>query len=65
MGAPDGIGVLMLSSLYYGSSQVYMFWSTILISVVIGLIWFLLVTIAERLITPWQPEFRPQGRREG
>ncbi|MGO4107863.1 ABC transporter permease [Paenibacillus sp. YAF4_2] len=65
MGAPDGIGVLMLSSLYYGSSQVYMFWSTILISVVIGLIWFLLVTMVERLITPWQPEFRPQGRREG
>ncbi|SFE19294.1 NitT/TauT family transport system permease protein [Paenibacillus catalpae] len=60
MGAPNGIGVLMLSSLYYGSSQVYMFWSTILISVVIGLIWFLLVTLAERLLTPWQPEFRPK-----
>ncbi|WP_336784722.1 ABC transporter permease [Paenibacillus sp. MMO-177] len=65
MGAPNGIGVLMLSSLYYGSSQVYMFWSTILISVVIGLIWFLLVTLAERLWTPWQPEFRSQGGREG
>lgn len=65
MGAPNGIGVLMLSSLYYGSSQVYMFWSTILLSVVIGLIWFLLVGLAERLITPWQPEFRPQGGREG
>ncbi|GLX65768.1 ABC transporter permease [Paenibacillus glycanilyticus] len=64
MGAPNGIGVLMLSSLYYGSSQVYMFWSTILMSVAIGLIWFLLVTLAERLLTPWQPEFRQQGGQE-
>lgn len=61
MGAPDGIGVLMVSSLYYGNAQVYMFWSTVLISIAIGLILFLIISMAERLITPWQPEFRSKG----
>lgn len=61
MGAPDGVGVLMISSLYYGTSQVYMFWSTVLVSVAIGLVLFLLISLAERLITPWQPEFRANG----
>lgn len=64
MGAPDGIGVLMVSSLYYGNAQVYMFWSTVLISVVIGLLLFLIISLAERWMTPWQPEFRAQGREE-
>lgn len=64
MGAPNGIGVLMVSSLYYGNAQVYMFWSTVLISVAIGLVLFLIINLAERLFTPWQPEFRKQGREE-
>ncbi|MUT64410.1 ABC transporter permease subunit [Paenibacillus sp. NEAU-GSW1] len=62
MGAPDGIGVLMVSSLYYGNAQVYMFWATVLISVVIGLLLFGAISLAERLITPWQPEFRSRGQ---
>jgi NitT/TauT family transport system permease protein len=64
MGAPDGIGVLMISSLYYGTSQVYMFWSTVLISMAIGLSLFLLISLLERWLTPWQPEFRAKGRDE-
>jgi NitT/TauT family transport system permease protein len=62
MGAPNGLGVLMLSSLYYGNSQVYMFWSTIIASLCIGFIAFLLISFIERRVTPWQPEFR-SGRR--
>ncbi|WP_419874373.1 ABC transporter permease [Candidatus Pristimantibacillus sp. PTI5] len=65
MGAPDGIGVLMISSLYYGTSQVYMFWSTVLVSMAIGLSLFLLICLLERRITPWQPEFRLKGRDDG
>lgn len=64
MGAPDGIGVLMVSSLYYGSSQVYMFWSTVLISMAIGLCLYLIICSLERWITPWQPEFRAKGSEE-
>lgn len=64
MGAPDGIGVLMVSSLYYGTSQVYMFWSTVLVSMAIGLSLFLIISMLERWLTPWQPEFRAKGRDE-
>ncbi|MGG4142571.1 ABC transporter permease subunit [Paenibacillus algorifonticola] len=64
MGAPNGIGVLMISSLYYGNAQVYMFWATVLMSIAIGLLLLAAISMAERLITPWQPEFRSQGRDE-
>ncbi|MCM3207985.1 MULTISPECIES: ABC transporter permease [Paenibacillus] len=61
MGAPDGLGVLMVSSLYYGSAQVGMFWATIMLSIGIGLISYLVISLAERWLTPWQPEFRAKG----
>ncbi|NQX65872.1 ABC transporter permease subunit [Paenibacillus alba] len=61
MGAPNGIGVLMISSLYYGAAQVYMFWSTVLVSIAIGLVSFYLLVLLERWLTPWQPEFRESG----
>ncbi|OGX61793.1 MAG: ABC transporter permease [Paenibacillus sp. RIFOXYA1_FULL_44_5] len=62
MGAPNGIGVLMVSSLYYGNAQAYMFWSTVLTSVFIGFAFYLILNLTERLIAPWQPEFH-QNRR--
>ncbi|MGF7033206.1 NitT/TauT family transport system permease protein [Paenibacillus mucilaginosus] len=58
MGAPDGIGVLMVSSLYYGSAQVYTFWSTVIVSMGIGLVAYGIVSWIERRAAPWQPEFR-------
>ncbi|MEY8739563.1 ABC transporter permease [Bacillales bacterium AN1005] len=58
MGAPDGLGVLMVSSLYYGNAQVGMFWATIMLSMGIGLISYMVISLAERWLTPWQPEFR-------
>ncbi|MEW4431642.1 ABC transporter permease subunit [Paenibacillus pabuli] len=61
MGAPDGLGVLMVSSLYYGSAQTGMFWATIMLSIGIGLISYLVISLAERWLTPWQPEFRAKG----
>ncbi len=61
MGAPDGLGVLMVSSLYYGHAQVGMFWATIMLSIGIGLISYLAISLAERWLTPWQPEFRAKG----
>jgi NitT/TauT family transport system permease protein len=63
MGAPNGIGVLMLSSMYYGSSQIDMFWSTIMVCIGLGFLAFLLISALERIVTPWQPEFRLQERR--
>lgn len=60
MGAPNGIGVLMLSSLYYGNAQILLFWSTILASIAIGYAAVALIGLVERIATPWQPEFRTQ-----
>ncbi|KAA9005784.1 ABC transporter permease subunit [Paenibacillus spiritus] len=61
MGARHGIGVLMLRNLYYGPSHAYMFWSTVLVGALLGLAGYGLISLLERLLSPWQPEFRPKG----
>ncbi|MFC5531902.1 ABC transporter permease [Cohnella yongneupensis] len=61
MGAQRGIGVLMLRNLYYGPSHVYMFWSTVFVGAALGMIGFVVMSAAERLIAPWQPEYRAKG----
>ena len=61
MGANRGIGVIMLKNLYYGPSHVYMFWSTVLVSALLGIFSYLLVSLIERFLTPWQPDFRQKG----
>ncbi|MDU2240057.1 MAG: ABC transporter permease subunit, partial [Paenibacillus sp.] len=61
MGAQRGIGVLMLRNLYYGPSHTYTFWASVLIAAVLGIFSYLLMSLAERFIAPWQPEFRAKG----
>lgn len=61
MGATEGIGVIMLRNLYYGSSHAYMFWVTVITGAVLGLLSYLVISLIERLVTPWQPEFRKTG----
>ena len=61
MGATEGIGVIMLRNLYYGSSHAYMFWLTVITGAVLGLLSYLIISAMERLVTPWQPEFRKTG----
>ncbi|WP_042202474.1 ABC transporter permease [Paenibacillus camerounensis] len=61
MGAQHGIGVIMLRNLYYGPSHTYMFWSTVLVGALLGIASYWIMTLAERLAAPWQPEFRPKG----
>lgn len=61
MGAQNGIGVIMLSNLYYGSSHTYMFWSTVITGALMGLFSYGLITLIERRTTPWQPEFHHKG----
>lgn len=62
MGATKGIGVLMLRNLYYGPSHNYFFWLTVIVGALLGILSFLIIGLIERIVTPWQPEFRP-GRR--
>ena len=61
MGASEGIGVLMLRNLYYGPSHNYMFWLTVIAGALLGILSYLIVSLIERLVTPWQPEFRKTG----
>jgi NitT/TauT family transport system permease protein len=61
MGAQHGIGVIMLRNLYYGPSHTYMFWSTVIVGALLGIISYWLMGLVERVVAPWQPEFRPKG----
>lgn len=61
MGATEGIGVIMLRNLYYGSSHAYMFWATVITGAFLGFLSYLVISLLERLLTPWQPEFRKTG----
>ena len=61
MGASRGIGVIMLRNLYYGPSHVYMFWSTVIVGALLGVASYAIVSGAERIVAPWQPEFRVRG----
>ena len=56
----------MLSLQYnsYGGSD--KLWALVIEAAVIGMLFFGAVTLAERLLVPWQPEFRrAQGRARG
>ncbi|WP_416235639.1 ABC transporter permease [Paenibacillus sp. SGZ-1009] len=61
MGAQHGIGVIMLRNLYYGPSHVYMFWSTVIVGALLGIISYWVIGLIERFVAPWQPEFRSHG----
>jgi NitT/TauT family transport system permease protein len=57
-GAQNGLGLLMLTSLKYGASQIYVFWGTVVLTAILGYAVFLVAVLLERVLTPWQPEFR-------
>lgn len=61
MGATKGLGVIMLRNLYYGPSHNYMFWLTVMTGALLGILSYLLISLIERIVTPWQPEFRRTG----
>lgn len=65
MGAQHGIGVIMLRNLYYGPTHTYMFWSTVVASALLGVASYLLMSLIERWVSPWQPEFRAKGGDNG
>lgn len=64
MGGNQGIGVLILSLQYnsYGGSD--KLWALVIEAAIIGILFFGAVSLAERKLVPWQPEFRrAQGGR--
>lgn len=61
MGAQHGIGVIMLRNLYYGSSHAYMFWATVIVGALLGVLSYWIISLLERAVSPWQPDFRAKG----
>ena len=62
MGAQQGIGVTILRTQYYGPANAYKLWGAIVVASALGLLFFQVVALAERLVTPWQPELRRRPR---
>ena len=58
MGAQQGIGVTILRTQYYGPANAYKLWGAIVVASLLGLVFFRVVAVAERLALRWQPEFR-------
>lgn len=58
MGAQQGIGVTILRTQYYGPANAYKLWGAIVVASLVGLLFFRVVAIAERIVLRWQPEFR-------
>jgi NitT/TauT family transport system permease protein len=62
MGAQQGIGVTILRTQYYGPANAYKLWGAIVVASVLGLLFFGVVALAERVALRWQPEFRSVQR---
>jgi NitT/TauT family transport system permease protein len=60
-GAHLGLGQLMINSLNYGGSQLYVFWGAVVLTAALGYALYLLATVLERKLTPWQHEFRSRA----
>ena len=58
MGAQQGIGVTILRTQYYGPANAYKLWGAIVVATLLGLFFFRVVALAERIVLRWQPEFR-------
>ena len=58
MGGNAGLGVLILKLQYNSYAASDKLWALIIGAALVGLLFYLAVSLAERLIVPWQPEFR-------
>jgi NitT/TauT family transport system permease protein len=61
-GAQNGLGTLTLTSLKYGEERIYTFWAAVFLIGLLGYAMFLVASVLERALTPWQPEFRRETR---
>ncbi len=52
LGSRGGIGVKLLYSLYGGARDI--FWASVLTSAAMGVVSYLIVLVAERILVPWQ-----------
>ncbi|TWH47915.1 NitT/TauT family transport system permease protein [Sporomusa sp. KB1] len=60
-GASEGIGIKILSSLYYGASSALIFWAAVLTAALLGIFGYFVIDILEKQLIPWEKA----GRKEG
>jgi NitT/TauT family transport system permease protein len=58
MGGNEGIGVLIVKLQYTSYAASDKLWALIIEAAWIGMLFFFAVSLIERLVVPWQPEFR-------
>jgi NitT/TauT family transport system permease protein len=58
MGGNEGLGVLILKLQYNAYAVSDKLWALIILIAFIGMLFFLAVNVVERLVVPWQPEYR-------
>lgn len=61
LGSKNGIGVRLLYSLYGGETDI--FWASVLTCALMGIISYVIVIIAERLLVPWQAAAQKAGEQ--
>jgi NitT/TauT family transport system permease protein len=57
-GSKDGLGTLILVTQYYGPGNAHLFWAAMIATLLLGLVFARAVVLLERVVAPWQPEFR-------
>jgi NitT/TauT family transport system permease protein len=58
MGGNEGIGVLILKLQYSSYAASDRLWALIILTALIGMLFFGVVSLCERWLVPWQPEYR-------
>jgi NitT/TauT family transport system permease protein len=57
-GSNSGLGYLILSTQYYGPQYATLFWASMLLTLGLGFVFYRAVALIERVVSPWQHEFR-------
>jgi NitT/TauT family transport system permease protein len=57
-GANSGLGYTILVSQYYGPRFATLFWAALVITLLLGASFYYAAVVLERLLSPWQQEFR-------
>jgi NitT/TauT family transport system permease protein len=57
-GETTGLGYLILVTQYYGPTYAPLFWASMMVTLLLGLAFYLGAARLERLVSPWQQEFR-------
>jgi NitT/TauT family transport system permease protein len=61
-GAQSGLGFMLVAALTFGTQGGTLLWAAMIILLILGFLMSQAVILAERLLAPWQPGLRAEGR---